>query len=395
MKFKPLLSFIFLLMLIVIGCQQQEPLAPVGQSSLNPVECVRPDGQFYPKYQPADLIVMTRNIYVGTDVDMVMMARSPEEVPLLATQAFQMLLSTNFAGRAELLANEIERTKPDLIGLQEVTLFRMQSPGDLIVGGTELATQPFLDYLSILLNVLTTRGLDYKVAGIRENTDVEVPVIMAVDENGNPTLINDIRMTDYDVVLARSRVRIENVVSANYQARYDIPSMGATILRGYVMVDGKIKNKHYRFVSTHLEPGITPDLLMVQMGQVMELTSTLQNAPLPQVVVGDFNAEYPSSPVYNHMIDNGYTDVWTKNWLHNNPDGFTDGHDLDLRNPQANFHKRIDYIFIKDSDQLKWSDPFYAIVVGKEPWNRYQNADGSLLWPSDHGGVVAWLNISK
>jgi hypothetical protein len=271
----------------------------------------------------------------------------------------------------------------------------MQSPGDLIVGGTEPATQPYLDYLNILLNVLTSRGLDYKIAGIIEDTDVEVPVIMELDENGNPTVINDLRMTDYDVVLVKNRVKVENAVSANYQARYNIPSMGATILRGYVIVDTKIKNKHYRFVSTHLEPAVSPELLQVQMGQVMELTSVLQDNSLPQVVVGDFNAEYPASPVYNHMIDNGYIDVWTNNWKQDDPDGFTYGHDLDLRNAEANFNKRIDYIFVKDSNQQEWKDLFYALVIGQEPWNRYQCTDGSLLWPSDHGGVLARLNLSK
>ncbi len=395
MLYKSFLSFVLAVSLVLFSCEQQEPLAPVEQSSLNPEGCLKPNDLFYPGYQHGDITVLTRNIYVGSDVDMVMAATTPEEVLLLSTQAFQMLLSTNFAGRAELLANEIQKTKPDLIGLQEVTLFRMQSPGDLIVGGTEPATQPYLDYLNILLNVLTSRGLDYKIAGIIEDTDVEVPVIMELDENGNPTVINDLRMTDYDVVLVKNRVKVENAVSANYQARYNIPSMGATILRGYVIVDTKIKNKHYRFVSTHLEPAVSPELLQVQMGQVMELTSVLQDNSLPQVVVGDFNAEYPASPVYNHMIDNGYIDVWTNNWKQDDPDGFTYGHDLDLRNAAANFNKRIDYIFVKDSNQQEWKDPFYALVIGQEPWNRYQCTDGSLLWPSDHGGVLARLNLSK
>jgi endonuclease/exonuclease/phosphatase family metal-dependent hydrolase len=395
MLFKSFLSFVLVLLLVFFSCEQQEPVAPVEQNTLNPEECLKPGDLFNPRYQHGGITVMTRNIYVGTDVDMVMMATTPEEVLLLSTQAFQMLLSTNFAGRAELLANEIQKTKPDLIGLQEVTLFCMQSPGDLMVGGTAPATQPFLDYLGILLNALSSRGLDYKVAGIIEDTDVEVPVIMEVDENGNPALINDFRMTDYDVVLAKNGVKIDKVESANYQARYDIPSMGATILRGYVVVDTKIKNRHYRFVSTHLEPAVSPELLQVQMGQVMELTSILQDNSLPQIVVGDFNAEYPASPIYDYMIDNGYIDVWIQNWIQNDPDGFTYGHDLDLRNAEANFNKRLDYIFVKDSDRQKWTDPFYALVIGKEPWNRFKCEDGSLLWPSDHGGVVAKLNLSK
>jgi hypothetical protein len=236
---------------------------------------------------------------------------------------------------------------------------------------------------------------NYKVAGLIQNTDVEVPVIMGVDENGNPTLINDFRVTDYDVVLVRNKVMVDQVLSANYQARFDIESMGATVLRGYIIVDANIKDQQYRFVNTHLEDASNPALLPVQLGQIAELTAVLQDQSRPQIVVGDFNAEYPASPTYEQMIASGYTDIWTKNRLHNDPDGFTYGHDLDLRNAEANFYKRIDYIFVKDADQQKWIDPFYALVIGKEPWNRYHCVDGSLLWPSDHGGVVARLNLSK
>jgi hypothetical protein len=123
--------------LSLFSCEQQ-PVAAPDQSALEPEGCLRPAVPWGCTLTQGSLTVMTRNIYVGTDVDMVMAADSAEEVPLLATQAFQMLLSTDFAGRAELLANEIQKTRPDLIGLQEVYLFRVQSPGDLVFGGTEL-----------------------------------------------------------------------------------------------------------------------------------------------------------------------------------------------------------------------------------------------------------------
>ena len=110
--------------------------------------------------------VMTRNIYVGTDVDVVLAAQNPEQVPVLVAQAFQTLLATNFQERAKALADEIKRNRPHLVGLQEVSLIRTQSPGDAVVGGTTPAETVLFDYLAILMDALKKRGLRYRVAGI-------------------------------------------------------------------------------------------------------------------------------------------------------------------------------------------------------------------------------------
>lgn len=80
--------------------------------------------------------VMTWNTYIGADIGIVLTASTPAEIPALASQAFQELVATNFPERAIALAEEIRVTRPQLIGLQEMTLIRLQSPGDAIIGGT-------------------------------------------------------------------------------------------------------------------------------------------------------------------------------------------------------------------------------------------------------------------
>ena len=105
------------------------------------------------------MTVMTMNVYVGTDVDQILAAQDPAQIPILVALAFQEMLSTNFFERAEAIADQIQRTRPHLVGLQEISSIRVQSPGDAIIGGTIPATIVLFDYLDILMDALVARGL--------------------------------------------------------------------------------------------------------------------------------------------------------------------------------------------------------------------------------------------
>src|SRR5262245_23641317 len=102
----------------------------------------------------APVVVMTQNVYYGFDVGPLLASQNPEEIPALAAQAFQQLVSPNFPERAEAMAAEIAGNRPHLIGLQEVALIRTQSPGDAVVGGAVPAETVLYDYLEILLAAL-------------------------------------------------------------------------------------------------------------------------------------------------------------------------------------------------------------------------------------------------
>ncbi|MCI0692236.1 endonuclease/exonuclease/phosphatase family protein [candidate division KSB1 bacterium] len=371
-------------LLFQIGCTKNQPFSS-GSEALQTLQ--KPENQQLARasqQDAEDLTVMTRNIYVGADVDAVLAAQSPEQVPVLVAQAFQTLLATNFHERAQALADEIQRNRPHLIGLQEVSLIRTQSPGDAVVGGTTPAETVLFDYLAILMDALKQRGLCYKVAGQIANADVEVPMLV----NTDPLAFDDVRLNDYDVVLARQDVEIIHVAQANYEARLEVPSLGAEIPRGFVAVKARINDETIRFVNTHLEPASIPELLPIQLGQAQELAAFLQNETLPIVLVGDLNTLAPTGKTYQFLQEEGFLDLWTLKSNRDEGEGYTSPHDADLRNTTVHLDQRIDLILAKTSDKLLKKD-IVARVVGDELRDRTPSG----LWPSDHAGVVACFKL--
>jgi hypothetical protein len=98
--------------------------------------------------------------------------------------------------RMDQIARQIAEVQPDLVALQEVTLWRTQSPGD---GTSTAAADVAWDYLALLVEGLARRGLSYTVEVDVEavHTDVEV-----TGSFGGGTM--DVRFTDRDVMLVRA-----------------------------------------------------------------------------------------------------------------------------------------------------------------------------------------------
>ena len=87
--------------------------------------------------------VMTRNLYLGADIFKVVDAAfiededgnvipnpDPYAIPLAVFDVFQTKDKTNFPARAEAIVDEIDKSKPDVIGLQEASTYYIQAPGD-------------------------------------------------------------------------------------------------------------------------------------------------------------------------------------------------------------------------------------------------------------------------
>ncbi len=371
---------------VFISCTENQPVAPFTNDaeSLSSQSLLR-------RGNSEPITVMTRNIYVGADVDAILQAEDPNQVPLIVAQVFQSMIATNFSERAEALAKEISKNQPDLIGLQEVSLIRMQSPGDAVLGGVTPAENVVIDQLQILIESLNALGLDYDVVAKVENSDVEMPmVVSAVPE------FDDVRLTDYDVILAKRGIEVSNIDARNFKAKIVIPEMGLELPRGYVAVTANVNGKKYRFVNTHLEDADQGgDLLKIQLAQAAELMLRLDRVRIPVILVGDFNSAAPNELTYRLITStHRYQDTWIKNTSNNNPDGFTYGHDLDLRNSTSNFWKRIDYVFFRNGmhkrKYMKLKE-VKAEVVG----NELKDRKPSGLWPSDHGGVVTEMQMWK
>ena len=372
----PLIMLVCLVLVIFTGTAKsnQDELWKIRQLSLD----------------PNSLVVMTRNVYVGGYIDRILQAPSPELIPFLVAESFLEVVSTNFYLRAEALADEIIEGQPHLIGLQEISTLYRQSPGDYLLGGTTSATDLVFDYLQILMDAITTRGLEYEVKGVILNFDIEMPMFVGPDPY-NPFDYDDVRLLDFDVVLARKDVYVTNVTEQNYSDY--ITFAGNTIKRGFIALDVMVGHKWYKFVNTHLES----ESMYIRRLQAEELMSVyLIGVTLPIIVVGDLNTEATNGITYQDFIADGYVDAWTRNLVQPEIPGLTNPHAWDLRNTEVNFTKRIDLIMVKShvgEDGIQNIGPVIAYVVGDELADRIPFPDGTLVWPSDHAGVIALLRI--
>jgi len=395
-----------LLAVTAVACSDHPLTGPEAQSDGGPQELILGEG--------SDAIkVMTWNVYVGANLDPLLVV-PPEQIPFEVTKAFQQLLSTNFPERARAIARQVAQSPPHLIGLQEISEVRLQLRGDFFEDPTPNASYLLYDYLDILMSALRARGLNYRVAGVIENADVELPMVVSAD----PLLFSDVRLTDFDVVLARWDVGIEDVDAANYVMHLQVPvahpvdpNFAIDVKRGYVSVDARVKGKTYRFANTHLEPvqltdeqcadlGIPPQYCpeFFQRAEAMELVAAVQTDAYPVIIVGDLNTHGPTptvpdpGPAYQYLVaptavgGAGLVDTWFANLLPPGPhDGLTNPHDADLRNATVNFTKRIDLILVNTPPSS-----VHAWIVGDEQRDR---TFPQWLWPSDHAGVVGALQF--
>jgi endonuclease/exonuclease/phosphatase family metal-dependent hydrolase len=384
MKFKKVFLFAFPFVCCISSCMDNDPVSPENSDVLK-------DNMLKHENYAGIVSIMTRNIYVGTDVDLILQTQDPNEIPFVVAEVFQTLKATNFPERAQALAKEIYENQPHLIGLQEVSLIRIQSPGDAVFGGTTSAEDVRMDYLDILMMTLNSYGLEYDIVAKIQNSDVEMPMIVNFEK---PYGFDDVRLTDYDVILAKRGVKINNVTARNYRAKVTIPDLGLELPRGYTAVTAEVNGNSYRFVNTHLEDADQGgDLLKIQAAQAAELLLRLARVKIPVIIVGDFNSAAPSELTYLLLtLSHRYQDTWLMNSFSDNPDGFTFGHDSDLLNSEQNFWKRIDYVFVrngKKSDKKIKLKNVKAEVLGDEVVDK----TSSGLWPSDHGGVIAELEF--
>ncbi len=315
------------------------------------------------------LTVMTYNVYVGANMEPLLGITNLLEVPAAVAEIYNNAIAADFPGRAAGIAALIKTHRPHIIGLQEISLLRIQSPGDRLTGG-EPAEEVVLDFLEILMGALQAEGLNYQVAAKVQNVDVEMPM-------GSFTEYDDIRLTDFDVILARDDVAVSRPTVANYDAIFAVESLFLEVHRGYVAIDATVAGSTYRVVNTHLE-SFLPEVRVAQMG---ELIADFDSETLPIIMLGDFNTPAPDGTAYQLLLSAGYVDVWQ---MDAEGTGYTCCQAKDLQNEVSEHHKRIDQIFVRN---LSLPASVMTNTVGDKPSERL----ASGLWPSDHAGVVAHL----
>ena len=341
------------------------------ESSDGPLSPSDPEVEAIPEVSDAarpDITVMTRNLYVGADVDAVigaLVTPDPADDQAALVAAIATLQETDFAARAAAIAGEIARTRPHVVGLQEVSTVDISLP--------PLAVEVHLDFLPVLLAELSARGLGYQVAArVRNIEATPFPGVSLIDE--------DVMLVD------GARVQVRQTDARRFTANLGDVAPGVTLARGWVSAKVTVGGRNYRIASTHLESGEAPGLDQLRAAQAAELAGALAG-PAPAVLMGDLN-DIPGSPMYQVLVGAGFTDVWEA--LRPGNRGFTCCHLPGLSNVRQEFHERIDYVFLGNG---RYEGGLEGRInrLGDDPADRVPGPDHPL-WPSDHAGLVARLN---
>lgn len=344
------------------------------------------------------ITVMTRNLYLGGDVTrpLVAIGLPPDQQGpafVAANSALRAIVDqTSFPLRSKQLAREIDRREPDVIGLQEVALWR-HGPLD----GSPAETVDY-DFLATLLADLAARGERYHVVNVQQESDVAGPAVLGGS-------LQNVRLTMRDVLLERARngVRVLASGGANYVARIPLTIAGQTLefIRGYNWADLRAGGRQVRVVNTHLESQLS-DVAFAQAAEL--LAGPAAPSGKPTIVVCDCNSDPLDAsvkPGETHAHRDPYLLItgaggFADEWLQFAPAeaGFTSGlSELVNDTPEeaaARFDHRIDMVFGRRADgspmpvQQGW-------VVGRDPDERTPATPIGRLWPSDHAGVVIRL----
>src|SRR6516165_546033 len=271
------------------------------------------------------------------------------------------------------MAQEIAKVHPDLVALQEAAV--------LLTGTAPPATSVQMDLLSSLLSELAKLGQNYSVVAVVPGLDAQAAI---------PGFDAHIKVRD--AIIARTdsaggKIIFLDMHVQNFQTNLTFPTFVGPItdLRGWAAVDVMIRGRAFRFVTTHLDS----DFLPIQVAQALELIQKAGNTLLPLVFAGDFNANAsdpsdPTNAIYQMLIAAGFSDAWKE--AHPSAPGFTCCQDPDLLNSTSKLSQRIDLVLLRgaiDVEEIK--------LVGDSQPDRTPSG----LWPSDHAGLAAALEVFK
>jgi len=321
----------------------------------------------------AELTVMTQNLFIGVDVATVLSVDDPDEVADVIDGLFAEALASDFPTRAEAIARTIAQYAPDVIGLQEAALWRVQSPPDSTTTPAETIA---IDFLEILLDALRAQGLSYEAASIRDGVDLEV--------SGNT---QDVRLTDRDVLLVREGTQVEAATAGDYETNVVVPSpleFDVAIPRGWAALDVLVDGTRVRIVNTHLEVRLFAG---VQEVQAAELRAGPTGVAGPLVVLGDMNAGPSDTSIetYAILLGDDLEDAWVQSGSEiSDPDGATCCYATTLEPEARALSRRIDIVAVGGGARA-----VAATRVTDEPSER----TAADIWASDHAGVVVTIDV--
>jgi endonuclease/exonuclease/phosphatase family metal-dependent hydrolase len=306
----------------------------------------------------ADVTVMSRNLYLGADIIQLATATDEASMEQKVQQLYATVQQTNFPVRAKRIAQEIKKTKPDAIAIQEVARYYQDGK----------STQ---DWMKLLQGQLKKAGQHYKQ--VSREDEIDVSARSAAGYN--------LRLVLGNAVLVRTgkHARIKHIkdVHGVFKAQISVPLANGTTVnlkRGYAGMDGRIAGKKFRFLAPHAE-AYSADVAGQQFAEL--LAGPAKSKKLPTIIAGDFNSDPAdaSAEGYNNVIAAGFKDTGKR--------AATCCQDENLLNPVSKLDQWIDHIVVRPKAKVLWSK-----IVGNGASDRI-----SGLWPSDHAGVVAKLRL--
>ena len=354
--------------------------------------------------KPAKVKVMTRNLYLGADLSPGTTAGSLQELVNGAGQILNQVDANNFPVRAKGLAKEIRTSAPDVVGLQEVALWRTE-PCDQNPLPPKASTVRY-DFLASLLKEVNKGKKLYRAAVVKPEFDFEVWANTDGNEGTsgpNCPMGSEIngRLTMRDAILVRKGVKATSPKSGTFKTLLRVKPAGVNIdvTRGWTSIDATVHGKKLHFVNAHFEAfdnspngnttnsGTTVGNGEVREAQAKELVSGPGRSKLPVIALGDFNSDVKTEVkkgdglAYRALLAGGFVERSTYNPLGCclNADVLTTGGG----GKPGDFDHKVDHVMTNKPKKVKL---LTSTITGLSPVNGF--------WDSDHAGVLSVLRVS-
>ena len=335
-----------------------------------------------PEHAPCCLKVMTYNMYLGANLQPLFAVSDPEDLPGIVDGMWAHVQQVDFNLRAVAIARQIVQARPDVVGLQELSVFQTAP----LSNPAQLTTE--YDFLQILLDELAVQGSPYRAASVIETFSKALP-----------SSTEWVRWTDRNAIIVRddlppAELTTANAMGARFATPLPVRIAGTTIefTRGWASVDVRFQGAWLRVFDTHFE-AFHPLVRQAQVGELAALTS---DSPYPVILAGDINL-YPEGqrpmdqPAWDLLTGAGFVDSWLES--RSGLPAYTAGQPDNLNCMLAStLDNTVDFV-LHDTDGAVDAVRHSGDIAGEDSSDCTRTMPP--LWPSDHAGVVVRLLIDK